>query len=146
VDSVWQSLVTVIILLAVIFAAYYFTKILAGRAMTGHRRTQQIQVIDTFYLSRDKIILLVTVAETAYLIGVSNQAFSLLDSFDASKLPAKDPDTSGGVMPGLMNRLGKMDFKQWSRAGKGRGGFRDFFREAEIRREQEELDRGDPPS
>jgi len=74
-------------LIAIIFAAYYVTYYVGKKASgqsTGMLRNKNINVIDRFAISRDKSFYLIEIAGKVYVVGVSNQTMTLLDTLDAA--------------------------------------------------------------
>jgi len=103
-----QVIVFFIGLIAIIFAAYYVTYYIglkaSGRSQSGRLRNKNINVIDRFAVSRDKSFYLVEIAGKVYVVGITNQTMTLLDTLDAAAFPeaaAERRDTpQWGAMPG----------------------------------------------
>ena len=76
-----QTIVIIMLLVAVLASAYYVTKFLAKR---GRRLTQSkhIKVVDQIYLSTDKQIALIKVGTKNVLVGITNQNISLITQLD----------------------------------------------------------------
>lgn len=78
------SLVGVIL---VIIACYYVTYFISAKASgqsRGRLRNKHINIIDRFAFSRDKSFCIVEIAGKVYIIGVTNQSMTLLDTLDAA--------------------------------------------------------------
>ena len=74
-------------IIAVIFAAYYATWFIGAKASGQGRnnlRNKNINLIDRFAISRDKSFCLVEIAGKVYVIGITNQSMTLLDTLDAA--------------------------------------------------------------
>jgi len=94
-------------LIAIIFAAYYVTYFIGKKAQgqnLGRIRNKNINVIDRFAISRDKSFYLVEIAGKVYVVGITNQNITLLDTLDAaafSKAAAvQKAETKWNTVPG----------------------------------------------
>jgi len=105
------SLVGIVV---VIIACYYVTYYIGAKASgrnVGRPRNKNIDVIDRFAISRDKSFCIVKIAGKVYVIGVTNQAMTLLDTLDAAafeEAAAEKRDTvilHGNPNGGLIGRL-----------------------------------------
>lgn len=82
----WGPTIWVIVaMLAVILGAYYTTKFISSK---GNRlmRGRHINIVDRMAVARDKQIVLVEVADKYLLVGVTNQAVNVLETFDKEEL------------------------------------------------------------
>jgi len=71
----------------IIFAAYYATWFVSTRASGqggGRLRNKNINMVDRFAISKDKSFCLIEIAGKVYVIGVTNQSMTLLDTLDAA--------------------------------------------------------------
>jgi len=71
----------------VIIAAYYTTYYISVKSSGQGRarlRNKNINLIDRFAISRDKSFCIVEIAGKVYVIGVTNQSMTLLDTLDAA--------------------------------------------------------------
>lgn len=107
------QLVTFIIgLLVVIFGAYYITYFIGRRAQgqsTGRLRNKNINLIDRFAISKDKSFCIVEIAGKVYVMGITNQTMTLIDTLDAeafSKAAAVGNmgDNEGNLVPVSQNQ------------------------------------------
>ena len=94
-------------IIAIIFAAYYVTYYVGKRASgqsMGRLRNKNINVIDRFSISRDKSFCLVEIAGKVYVVGVTNQSMTLLDTLDAAAFSEaaamKNPESNFSAAPG----------------------------------------------
>jgi len=74
-------------LIAIIFAAYYVTYFIGKRASgqsLGRLRNKNINLIDRFAISKDKSFCLIEISGKVYVVGITNQAMTLLDTLDAA--------------------------------------------------------------
>jgi len=136
-----QVIVFFVGLIAIIFAAYYVTYYIGLKASgqsKGRLRNKNINVIDRFAVSRDKSFYLVEIAGKVYVVGVTNQTMTLLDTLDAAAFPeaaAERRDTPqwrgapGGRFTGPMTKklaafiAGKTGRDLGTDGGAGRGSF-----------------------
>lgn len=88
-------IVTLLVVLAIIFAAYYVTKLIAGKAV-GMMRSKKMRVVDTLALSRDKQIVIVQVGEQAHLLGVSASGINELALLPGDILDEPSPAPAQG--------------------------------------------------
>lgn len=82
-----QVIVFIIGTLVVIFAAYYFTYYIGVKASgqgRGRLNNKSIKLLDRFAISKDKSFCIVEIAGKIYVIGVTNQSMTLIDTLDAA--------------------------------------------------------------
>jgi len=75
-------------IILVIFAAYYATWFISVKASGQSRsklKNKNINLIDRFAFSRDKSFCLVEIAGKVYVIGVTNQSMTLIDTLDSAE-------------------------------------------------------------
>lgn len=98
----WDAFLYIIIMIAVIVAAYVATKYLAGR---GRRvQSRHIRILDRMMLGRDKHIALIEVGDKNLLIGVTNQAINVLGDIDGESLKSEQ-NTVESAQKGFVPRL-----------------------------------------
>ena len=83
----WEYFQAIVIIAAVLFAAYYVTRLVAKTGGGGLRRSSGIKLHGAQSLGRDRSVAVVEIGESIYILGVSAQRVELLD-----KLP-KAEDT-----------------------------------------------------
>ena len=79
----------------VILAAYYATWFISVKASGQGRsrfKNKNINIRDRFAISKDKSFCLVEIAGKVYVIGITNQSMTLLDTLDAEEF-ATETDT-----------------------------------------------------
>lgn len=87
----------------IIVAAYYTTWYIGAKATGKSRnklRNRYINIIDRFAISKDKSFCLVEIAGKVYIIGMTNQSMTVIDTMDAAavkKAAAERHDT--GIWP-----------------------------------------------
>jgi flagellar biogenesis protein FliO len=70
----------------VVLAAYFVTRFLASGARPGGQNPHSLKLIDRFAVSKDKMFVLISAGQSAYLVGVTNQAMTLIDTVDLSEV------------------------------------------------------------
>jgi len=86
-------------LIVIIIAAYYVTYYIGLKASgqsRGRLRNKNINMIDRFSISRDKSFCLIEISGKVYVVGITNQSMTLLDTLDAaafSEAAAEHRDT-----------------------------------------------------
>jgi flagellar biosynthetic protein FliO len=83
--NAWDYIQAIVIIAAVLFAAYYVTKLVAKTGGGGFRKSSGIRLAGSQSLGRDKSVTIVEIGEYVYILGVSAQCVELLD-----KLPKTD--------------------------------------------------------
>ena len=116
-----QMAVSIIGIVLIIFGAYFSTGLLARRA-GNIQKGRAIKVLDRVMVSKDRMFLLVEVANRVYLVGMTNNSVERIDTFDISEIdipdssPAAfslikrkndDSDRAGGLMDRFSDILSK---------------------------------------
>ncbi len=88
--------VMLLALVAIIFAAYYVTRFISGRAVRM-MRSQKMHIVDRIAIAHDKQILILRVGDEAHLIGVTGGQINELAALPAEILeePEKARPTPG---------------------------------------------------
>ena len=80
-------------IVVVIIACYYVTYYIGVKATGRSRlRNKNINLIDRFAVTRDKSFCLVEIAGKVYIIGVTNQSMTLIDTLDAAVFAESAPE------------------------------------------------------
>ncbi|NLA85819.1 MAG: flagellar biosynthetic protein FliO [Clostridiales bacterium] len=93
--NLWDYIQAIVIIGAVILAAYYVTKLVAKSGGGGFRKSTGIKLIASHPLGRDKSVAIVEIGEFDYILGVSAQRVELLDKLPKSELSLKKEETGG---------------------------------------------------
>lgn len=98
----WEYFQAIVIIAAVILAAYYVTKLVAKSGSGGFRKSTGIKLVGSQPLGKDKSVAIVEIGENAYILGVSAQRVELLDKLSRDELGLKkeepvQPPPSFGV-------------------------------------------------
>jgi flagellar biogenesis protein FliO len=81
----WDYIQAIVIIAAVLFGAYYVTRLVAKTGGGGLRKSSGIKFHGSQSLGKDRSVAVVEIGETVYILGVSLQRVELLD-----KLPKAD--------------------------------------------------------
>lgn len=79
----------IVIIGAIILAAYYVTKLVAKTGGGGFRKNSGIKIIASQALGKDKSIVIVEIGEHNYILGVSAQRVEMLDKLSKTELSLK---------------------------------------------------------
>jgi len=73
----------IIVIIACYYATYYIGSKASGQNQGRTRaRTRTINLLDRFAISKDKSFCIVEIAGKIYIIGVTNQAMTVIDTID----------------------------------------------------------------
>ena len=102
---------TLAVVVAVLFAAWWFTRKVAGGAGASGR-SRYMRIIDRIPLSQDKSIILVQIGEKIYMAGVAPSSISILA--EMSEKPEELPDQPAAPFADmnfkeLMQKIGRRD-------------------------------------
>jgi flagellar biosynthetic protein FliO len=95
----WDYFQAVVIIAAVLFAAYYVTRLVAKSGSGGFRRSSGIRLVGSQSLGRDKSVSVVEIGEYTYILGVSAQRVELLDRFSKSEFNVKKDEPAPAPTP-----------------------------------------------
>lgn len=89
--GVWDYIQAVVVMGAVIYAAYCVTRLVAKTGVSA-QKGKHLRQIAFLPLARDKSVSVVEIAGRAYVLGVSAQRVELLDKLDLDELslPAEE--------------------------------------------------------
>lgn len=93
----WDYFQAIVIIAAVLFAAYYVTKLVA-KTGGGFRKSSGIKLIGSQTLGKDKSVSIVEIGEYIYILGVGTQRVEMLDKFLSSEFCLKKEEPAA-VMP-----------------------------------------------
>jgi len=79
-----MSLAGVVVIIIAAYYATYYIGVKASGQSRSRIRNRNINLIDRFAISRDKGFYLVEIAGKVYVIGVTNQSMTLIDTLDAA--------------------------------------------------------------
>lgn len=96
---------TIAVMVLVILAAGYVTRYVAQRAGRSMARTRYMKVMDRLALAKDKTVVILRVGETDYLVGISGQNITLLDTLEPLPEPPEADGRGGGPGGPVTDRL-----------------------------------------
>ena len=114
------SLVGIVIIIAGAYYTTYYIGLKASGQGSGKNRAaaggrhRNIVLLERFAISKDKSFCIVEIAGKVYVVGVTNQAMTVLDKLEAEdfmRLPPEDHKAPRSVIPGgqfsgkLVNKL-----------------------------------------
>ncbi len=88
----WDYVEAIVIIGAVILAAYYVTKLVAKTGGGGFRKNTAIKLVGSQSLGKDKSVAIVEIGEFTYILGVSAQRVEMLDIRPKSELNLNKDD------------------------------------------------------
>ena len=83
-----RVLMSIILIVIVMIAAYYVTYYIGTKATGQSRpglRMRTTKLLDRFAISRDKSFVVIEIADKVYVVAVSNNAMTLLNTYDAEE-------------------------------------------------------------
>lgn len=94
-DNIWSTFFYVVVMVAVLLAAYFTTKYLSGKSRQIVK-SRHIVILDRMGIAKDKSLLLAKVGDKCLLIGVTNQSISSLGEVNIGDIPEteKEPKSS----------------------------------------------------
>ena len=99
-----QVALSIIGMVIIIIGAYYVTYYVGVKSSGLSRgRNRNINMIDRFAMSKDKSFCIVEIAGKVYIVGVTNHAMTLFDTFDSEefeKISIKGDTALRQGMPG----------------------------------------------
>lgn len=108
-ESILTGMGTLLAVAAVLIAAWWFTRRIAGSGQFGGR-SRYMKIIDRMPLAQDKYLALVRLGEKIYLVGVAASEISLLAQMEEEPEPLPQTDQT---VPGaadfreLMKKIGR---------------------------------------
>ena len=95
-----QVLLFIIGTIAIIAGAYYATAYISklGTKMTGRKSGRHIILRERFALSKDKSFCIVEIHGKVYVVGITNQSMTLLDTLDADAVIEDVPAAAAKTM------------------------------------------------
>jgi flagellar biogenesis protein FliO len=78
------SLFGVVVVIVGCYYVTYYISVKASGQRRGGLRNRNISLLDNYAFARDKSFCIVKIADKVYIVGVTNQTMTLLDTFDAA--------------------------------------------------------------
>jgi flagellar biosynthetic protein FliO len=90
----WEYFKAIFVIIAIIAAAYYLTRLIAKTSGGSVRRNAGIKVVGSLPLAKDRSVAVVEIGEFAYILGVSGQRVERLDKVPAAELNMRREETA----------------------------------------------------
>ncbi len=108
-EGIITGMGTLLIVVAVLFAAWWVTRKIAGSAQFGSR-SRYMKIIDRMPIAQDRFLVLVQLGERVYLVGVASSEITLLADIEGEPVPLQDSDQAVPVPTDfreLMKKIGR---------------------------------------
>ncbi len=102
----WDLLKTFLIMIAVVFGAFYAAKFIAGRG-AANRKNDKIRLLAAQRLGKDSSVVIVEIERCAYILGVGSQQVRLIDKLPLDQAPGLAGDEGAAVRPDVAAILKK---------------------------------------
>ena len=114
----FQVILSLVVIVVILIACYYTTYYISAKASgqsRGRLKTKNINLVDRYSIARDKSFCIVEIAGKVYVLGVTNQTITLIDTLDAAAfneaaaerhdMASKRSVQSGGLRGRLVSRM-----------------------------------------
>ena len=151
------SLIGIVIIIAGAYYATYYISIKASGQARGKAkgRNRRINLLERFAISKDKSFCIVEIAGKIYVVGVTNQSMTLLDTLEPGELEDSETESTSaaawGAAPGgpfsgkIVNRLSAYMARRIEKSGRTGGNsgmhgkaFEDSMKSAREKRASEQ--------
>jgi flagellar biosynthetic protein FliO len=96
--NAWDYIQAIVIIAAVLFAAYYVTRLVAKTGGGGFRKSTGIRLVGSQSLGRDKSVSVVEIGEFTYILGVSAQRVEMIDKLPKSEFSVKKEEPAAAQL------------------------------------------------
>ncbi|MDR0490933.1 MAG: flagellar biosynthetic protein FliO [Oscillospiraceae bacterium] len=86
------SIIGIVVIIVGAYYVTYFIGVKSSRIGRSRNRNRNIRLLDRFSISKDKSFCIVEIAGKVYVIGVTNQSMTLLDTLDPEALADAAPE------------------------------------------------------
>lgn len=96
----WDYLKAVVLIVLIIGAAYYVTKLVAKKGSGFSTKGADIKLLGSRSFGRDKHLVITEIGEKVYVLGMTAQNITVIDTLPAGEFPTEQaepasPQTSG---------------------------------------------------
>ncbi len=108
-EGIITALGTLLIVIAVLFAAWWVTRKIAGSGQFGGR-SRYMKIIDRMPVAQDRFLVLVRLGEKVYLLGVASSEITFLAEMEGEPDPLQESEQTAPVpmdFRELMKKLGR---------------------------------------
>lgn len=88
-NSIWEFIGLVLLLAVILIATYYTTKLI-GRAKLGQLKNSNFELIDSYRISPNKMLQIVKIADKFIVIAVSKDSIDFIMELDESQVKVKE--------------------------------------------------------
>ena len=97
----WDYLKAVVLIVLIIGAAYYVTKMVAKKSSGLTSRGVDIKLLGSRSFGRDKHLVITEIGEKVYVLGLANQNITLIDTLSADEFSAEQAEPIAPQMSGF---------------------------------------------
>lgn len=90
----WEYFKAIAVIIAIIMAAYYLTRLIAKTGGGSLRGNAGIKMVGSLSLAKEKSVAVVEIGEYAYVLGISGQRVERLDKIPAAVLKTEKDETA----------------------------------------------------
>ena len=105
IQTQYVQFVVVFLIFILVLVITYFTTRWIGSYQKKHMSGRNIQVVESFRLSNNKVIEIVKVAGKSFLIAVCKDTVTLLGEIDEDKLDFSEPTVSQEAFGSVFSRF-----------------------------------------
>jgi flagellar biogenesis protein FliO len=106
-DSWWSTLFYIVIMVAVLLAAYFTTKYLSGKTRRIIK-SKHIVILDRMGIAKDKSLLLAKVGDKCLLIGVTNQTIQSLGEVNIGDITEIENEPASPPGAGALSKFAQI--------------------------------------
>lgn len=106
-DNFWSALFYVVIMVAVLLAAYFTTKYLSGKSRRIIK-SKHIIILDRMGIAKDKALVLAKVGDKCLLIGVTNQSVNSLGEVNIDEIAEMENEAFGLPETGILSKFAQI--------------------------------------
>lgn len=100
--DIWSTLFLLLVMIAVLLGAYYTTKFIS-RKSTQSTKNKYFKIIDRIVVSKDKQIIMLEVGDKHFMVGITNQAISLIGTFENGEILKETENEKNSTNKGVVN-------------------------------------------
>ncbi len=138
-SETFELVLMLLIMVAVIAAAYFLTRFIAGGALRMQRQTSRMRVVDRVMIARDRAVVVVELGGRYFMLGIGSANINMLCEVDGTPYRGGEEPSSGGILSALQERIQGRGAAR--RGGGGRTGGQTSYGGYEFKARLEELER-----
>ncbi len=106
-DNWWSTLFYIVIMVAVLLAAYFTTKYLSGKTRRIIK-SKHIIILDRMGIAKDKSLMLAKVGDKCLLIGVTNQTIQSLGEVNIEEASEIENEPTAPLGAGALSKFAQI--------------------------------------